>query len=666
MSLFYSIRWRLILSYTLLTLLTVSAVGFLTLSLMRRYLDAQENDYLTANADAIAYQAQPFLEIESVQNTHINLALTQLIQTAAFLGNVQVKLLDSAGQVLIDSGPPESQNGLAWVLSPSTVAANGSVDRSVNLAANNEQDEYRTFRDDGSLPAPFFAMPIYDFERVPVTIPLIENERIGWVGQRQWLAEHRFLQRGMEETGSGQIVIVRTVPSCWGLRFEFEQEARTIWDPDVVSKKHFSSQESLESRVDRGQLSDAADSQRELVPVEEAAHTKTDIVRSTLIVTVPIGDEENPIGFVKLSNGPDLGTESLQAIQRAFLLAAGSASLLAVVVGLLVGQGLTAPLRSLAMVAGQMGRGDMSARSAIKSRDEIGLLSRQFNQMAERLEASFVTVAAERDTLRRFMADASHELRTPITALKTFNALLQDQASTDPAAQVEFLSESQRQIERLEWITANLLDLSRLDARLLDLDLQPHDLVDILKAVVAPFQLQAQENNILLEVKEPSTPIFFTCDRDRLELALSNLVENALKFTMAEHSQRSLPLSNERPNSSSQPQATIVLCVEQKGDELTIWCKDDGPGITETDLPYVFERFYRSPIPNPLAETSSSAQAESNEQRQSVDVLGNETTSGSGLGLAIVQSVAQAHDGRAFVESDVGQGSRFVIALPWR
>ena len=106
--------------------------------------------------------------------------------------------------------------------------------------------------------------------------------------------------------------------------------------------------------------------------------------------------------------------------------------------GLLISQRLTSPLRRLTEAAGKMSAGDLSGRVAAKSRDEIGELADTFNQMAERLEASFREVASERDALRRFIADASHKLRTPVAALKNFNALLLGPAANDPEVQSEF------------------------------------------------------------------------------------------------------------------------------------------------------------------------------------------------------------------------------------
>jgi signal transduction histidine kinase len=237
--------------------------------------------------------------------------------------------------------------------------------------------------------------------------------------------------------------------------------------------------------------------------------------------------------------------------------------------------------------------------------------------MAGRLEASFAELAAERDSLRRFIADASHELRTPITALRSFNELLQGAAADDAAARAEFLAESQLQLARLEWITQNLLDLSRLEARLVALDVARNDVEDLVRAAVAAFRTLARDKEIALSIQELPSPLEVDCDRARIELALSNLLDNALKFT---------PAGGE-----------VAVGAERVGDAVRLWVQDTGVGIDAADLPHVFERFYRGK---------------------------NGREHGSGLGLAIVQSVVQAHGGQVSVESTPGSGSRFAIELP--
>jgi signal transduction histidine kinase len=345
---------------------------------------------------------------------------------------------------------------------------------------------------------------------------------------------------------------------------------------------------------------------------QQLAADQRDIPRSDRLIAVPIGKAGDPLGYVEISNGPDLSTEALATTRRAFLFAAAGAMLMAVVVGLLVSRGLSAPLRELTAVAGQM-----STRAPVRSKDEIGQLARQFNQMAEHLEASFVELAAERDALRRFIADASHELRTPITALRSFNELLQGAAVDDPVARAEFLTESQVQLDRLEWITRDLFDLSRLEAGLVTLDLARHDVAELIEATASGFKRLAQEKGVLFSVNLSDSPLELDFDRARIEVALSNLLDNALKFT---------------PTGGR-----VEVGAEGTGKAVHLWVQDSGTGIDPADVPHIFERFYRG---------------------QNSDV------EGSGLGLAIVQSVVHAHNGWVFVDSTLGAGSRFVIELP--
>jgi signal transduction histidine kinase len=290
---------------------------------------------------------------------------------------------------------------------------------------------------------------------------------------------------------------------------------------------------------------------------------------------------------------------------------------IAILVGLFMSRRLAAPLRALTQVAGRMSEGDLSTRAPVRGRDEIGQLASQFNRMAERLEATFSELAAERDALRRFIADASHELRTPITALKSFNDLLQGKAAGDEAARAEFLAESQVQLERMEWITHNLLDLSRLDAGLVSLDLASHDMGELIQAAAAPFKMLAQERGVELSISPPAPPLSSRCDRARIEVALSNLLDNAVKFTP--------------------PGGRVEIGGQGSEEEVRLWVQDTGRGIAPDDLPHVFERFYQGQL-----------------DRQS----------GSGLGLTIVSSIVKLHGGSVSASSEPGAGSRFEIALP--
>ncbi len=338
---------------------------------------------------------------------------------------------------------------------------------------------------------------------------------------------------------------------------------------------------------------------------------------SDIVATAPIGGTTNPVAYVEVSGGVNYSTQAVSTAQTAFLWAALISALLAAVVGLVVSRRFTVPLAGLSTAAARMSAGDLSVRAPVRGRDEFGQLAGQFNLMAEGLETSFKQLSEERDTLRRFVADASHELRTPITALQTFTDLLQGSAADDPQARSEFLAESQKQLARLEWITRNLLDLSRLEAGIQALDLATCDAAELTRSVGATFDPLAKEKALELVVMPPAEPLEVRCDRSRIEMALSNLLQNAFKFT---------------------PAGGRVELYCEAGEGLVRWSvSDTGVGIPPEDLPHIFERFYRGPNPG-------------------VD--------GSGLGLAIVRSVVRAHGGKVWAESEPGLGSKFIIELP--
>lgn len=383
--------------------------------------------------------------------------------------------------------------------------------------------------------------------------------------------------------------IVRSKRSPWGSRLTFSKD-----------------------QVEGGTIAD-----RGLTGDSPAAGTGDSLEETFRRVRVPIGEPQDPAGYVELASGASFRAEALQAMRQVLLLAGGAAVLLAVVVGAVISRRLTTPLLALSATARQMQTGDLSVRARVNSPDEIGQLAAAFNAMAAQLQASFDDLAAERDALRRLFADASHELRTPITALKNFNNLLQDQAADDPEARAEFLAESQVQIERLEWLTHNLLDLSRLDAGLAALTPAPVEAGELIADALAPYRKQASGAGIELRVAVPDPAPVVQVDRERMLSALSNLIDNALKF--------------------SPPGRTVWIEAAHTGREVRLSVADEGPGIDEADREHIFERFYRGH---------------------------NVQVPGSGLGLAIVQSVVQAHGGRVEVSNRPGGGAQFHIILP--
>jgi signal transduction histidine kinase len=318
-----------------------------------------------------------------------------------------------------------------------------------------------------------------------------------------------------------------------------------------------------------------------------------------------------------MSSPLSLSKQAIGPMRNAIFLSGIGALVVAVIAGFLIGRTITDPLRSLAGTAGRMADGDLSARAASARKDEIGDLARQFNGMAESLESSFRDLRAERDSLRRFVADASHELRTPITSLATFNELLQGSAANDPAARREFLRESQGQLARLQWITSNLLDLSRLDAGIAGLSLGRHAAADIVESGAAGSRAAAREKNISLNVAEVDPSLVVVCDGQRVQIALSNLVANAVKFT--------------------QPGGNVSVTVSADNGRARFAVRDNGPGVSPEDLPLIFERFYRGK---------------------------GAGCDGAGLGLAIARSVAAAHGGSVSVQSTHGQGSTFTLEIP--
>lgn len=305
---------------------------------------------------------------------------------------------------------------------------------------------------------------------------------------------------------------------------------------------------------------------------------------------------------------------------RSTLLFTGLLALLAsLVVGVPAARRFTAPLARLRRASGRLAQGQLDERAPRSDIVEIDDLARQFNVMADRLSESLRLLEADRDRLREFVADVSHELRTPIAALRAFTELQRDGQVDEPTRR-EFLDRSSEQISRLEWMSTNLLDLSRIDAGIFPLDMRPGDLRDPIRSVVEAHAELAEQRGVSLLSEVPPGPVMLRFDRERIVQLLSNLVGNGLKFT---------PRGGE-----------VRVTLTDVAEGATLVVRDTGPGILAAELPHVFERFFRGTN------------------------VGDARASGSGLGLAIARSIVEMHGGQIEVASAVGEGSAFTVRLP--
>ena len=221
-------------------------------------------------------------------------------------------------------------------------------------------------------------------------------------------------------------------------------------------------------------------------------------------------------------------------------------------------------------------------------------------------------------TRREFVANVSHELRTPLASIRASAETLQDGAMEDPEAARQFLGRISHNAERMSALVQDLLDLSRLESGEVKLNLAPVDVGGAIAEVVETYGEQARAKGVTLTMDDASGVVEATADEGRLQQVLSNLVENAVKFT---------PSGGE-----------VHVDVEHQGRWLEVRVADRGIGVAPEDMPHVFERFYKA----------------GRSQNQG----------GTGLGLAIAKHIVQSHGGRIWVSSREEGGSTFAFTIP--
>jgi two-component system OmpR family sensor kinase len=298
--------------------------------------------------------------------------------------------------------------------------------------------------------------------------------------------------------------------------------------------------------------------------------------------------------------------QAVGLVRDRLLAASAVALVVALLGGWLVARLISRRVLRLERAARDLAAGRSIAPLPVESDDELGRLTRAFNDMQEQLQRV--------DRARReFIANASHELRTPIFSLGGFVELLQDE-QLDQSTRDEFLATMAEQVERLQKLAVDLLDLSRLDAGSIELNAERVDLGELADAVTAEFRPIVDSHGTQLEVRVPDEPVQALCDRERAMQIMRILLDNALR-----HTPEGTPV-------------TVIAGRDNGAAELAV--ADKGPGVAPASHTQVFERFY----------TADAAR-------------------GSGLGLAIAKELAERMDGRITLNSRPGR-TVFKLALP--
>ncbi len=336
-------------------------------------------------------------------------------------------------------------------------------------------------------------------------------------------------------------------------------------------------------------------------------------ITQSIAYTYPGASEAINKGTITLSIPVPEITKTRSNIISYFLIATVISVALELIALFIITKEITEPIRELEKMTKQMAAGNFKVKIQSRSNDEVGELVNSYNAMAEAL--------GNLDMMRNdFIASISHELRTPMTSIGGFIDGILD--GVIPAEKQEhYLQIVKEEIARMNALVNDLLNMARLQSGKVELDLLPCSLEELLRNTALKLKpiIDEKEIQIVFDIKTKNCEVLV--DRPSIERVLINLIQNAVKFT--------------------NPGGTVTLHSEPDGkNKVRITVEDTGSGIAREEIPFIFEKFYKT------------------DKSRGLD------KKGTGLGLAIVKNILSAHGQEIHVESTVGKGSRFIFTLP--
>ena len=337
-------------------------------------------------------------------------------------------------------------------------------------------------------------------------------------------------------------------------------------------------------------------------------------------IAITIEQDKKMIGVIRLSM-PIVEIENeLRLIQRVFMLGGALAIIITLIIGYFISRNISLPIRKMEDTARRIARGDFSKRVDIKTDDELGGLASSLNKMADELELKIENLN-KMDRIRKdFIANVSHELKTPLTSIKGFIETLQDGAIDDKENALRFLEIIGKHADRLSKIINDLLNLAEIENWKGEIETERFDTKTLIDEVAWSFHHLYSKKSQQLNIHYTGDNFFIRGDKEKIERVLVNLIDNAIKYT-PERGQISIALFEEKNR--------VMIIVE-----------DTGIGIPKEHLDRIFERFYR------------------------VDKARSRELGGTGLGLAIVKHIIILHKGHIDIDSEPGKGTKITIILP--
>ena len=325
-------------------------------------------------------------------------------------------------------------------------------------------------------------------------------------------------------------------------------------------------------------------------------------------------------GFVRLALSLEDLEEQIQVIYRTVLIGGLVAFVCVLVIGGIIASSIIAPITEMTEVAQAISRGDFSKKLKVKSTDELGVLAQSMNSMADELRQTIDDLRRMDKVRTDFVANVSHELKTPLTSIRGFIETLEDGALEDKENARRFLAIIKKHANALANITDDLLRLSELESIEARVEKSPFDLRALVEEVASGFTQAMKEKDQEFVKSFKGDDFTVEADRQRIEQVMVNLVDNAINYSPAG--------------------SRIRVAVELADGEFKISVEDNGPGIPREHLPRVFERFY------------------------SVDKARSREVGGTGLGLSIVKHTVLMHKGEISMDSKLGRGTSVSFTLP--